>query len=152
MESKLLGGLAALAIVAAATAPAAARGFGGFGGGRLGGGMGGFSAPHPGGGFGGFGGGLGGGFGAPHLGGGFMGPRPGLGGGGMFMPGGRPFGRPFMGRPGFPGHAFRHHHGFHRFAYLPFGGYGFYNYGVCWRRAWTPYGWRWVNVCYDYIY
>jgi hypothetical protein len=24
-----------------------------------------------------------------------------------------------------------------------------YDYG-CWRRAWTPYGWNWVNICYGY--
>lgn len=181
MNSKLLGGLAALTICAATavTGPAVARGFGGFGGGGMhfgGGGMHfggmGFGAPQFGGSFGGgFGaphfGGLGGGFGAPHFGGGLIGPRPGLGGGfgaphvgGGFMGPrfgfqgfhNRTFARPFFGHPGFHRFAFRHHHRF--FAFAPFLGYGLYGsgYDSCWQRTWTPYGWQWVNVCYNYLY
>jgi hypothetical protein len=49
---------------------------------------------------------------------------------------------------GFRGH---HHHHFHRFAF--FGGpFVYAAYDSCWRRAWTPYGLQWVNVCYDYGY
>ncbi len=57
---------------------------------------------------------------------------------------------------GFRGpHGFHHrffHHRFHRFGFFgaPFFYAGYYD--GCWRRAWTPYGWRWVNVCYDYGY
>jgi hypothetical protein len=50
-----------------------------------------------------------------------LGPRTGFGGGGMFMPGGRAFGRPFIGHPGFHRFAFHHHHGFGRFAFAPLG-------------------------------
>jgi hypothetical protein len=55
------------------------------------------------------------------------------------MPGGLPFGRPFIWHPGFWTFAFRdHHHGFRRFAYLAFGvGYGLYGDDGCWRRGWT---------------
>jgi hypothetical protein len=53
------------------------------------------------------------------------------------------------------------HHGFHdrfhhRFRHFAFFGGPFYaDYGYydgCWRRAWTPYGPQWVNVCGDYGY
>jgi hypothetical protein len=43
-----------------------------------------------------------------------------------------------------------HHHRFHGFAF--FGAPIFYaGYDSCWRRHWTPYGLRWVNVC-GYVY
>jgi hypothetical protein len=56
--------------------------------------------------------------------------------------------------PGFSRVAFHHHrfhHRFHRFAFVgaPFA-YAAYN--SCWRRAWTPYGLQWVDVCSDYGY
>jgi hypothetical protein len=48
------------------------------------------------------------------------------------------------------------HHGHHghrffrnRFAFV--GGYGYYPYDYyddCYRRVWTPYGWRWRYACY----
>jgi len=41
-----------------------------------------------------------------------------------------------------------HHRRFNRFAFV--GGYAAYD--SCWRRAWTPYGLQWVNVCTDYGY
>ena len=42
------------------------------------------------------------------------------------------------------------HHRFHRFAVgVPF---GYAAYDSCWRRVWTPYGLRWVDVCNDYGY
>jgi hypothetical protein len=105
-----------------------------------------------------------------HFGGpGFVGPRS------SFAAVGRPgfasFGRPgfsHFGRPGFapgfvrPGFGprfshlafhnhrffFRHHH---RFAF--FGAPFIYaaSYDSCWRRVWTDFGPRWVNVC-DYGY
>jgi hypothetical protein len=59
---------------------------------------------------------------------------------------------------------FRHFHhfrnrfaffnGFDNFAFfgVPFG-YGYAAYGNgCWRQVWTPYGWQWSNICYDYGY
>ncbi len=45
-------------------------------------------------------------------------------------------------------HGFFHHHHFHRFGFVGLS----YGYDGCWRRAWTPYGLRWVNVCSDYNY
>jgi hypothetical protein len=56
--------------------------------------------------------------------------------------------------PGFSRVAFHHHrfhHRSHRFAFVgaPFA-YAAYN--SCWRRAWTPYGLQWVDVCSDYGY
>jgi hypothetical protein len=55
-------------------------------------------------------------------------------------------------------HRFDHRHFFHhhRFAFVGFGfapafGYdNYYAYDGCWRRVWGPYGWSWLNVCYDY--
>ncbi|MGJ0508230.1 MAG: hypothetical protein ACR652_14150 [Methylocystis sp.] len=149
MKRKLFGGLAALAICTSLSAqyPAAARGFGGFGGmhgfgggfGGMHGGMGSFGVPH-----------FGGGFGGPHFGGAFMGPHMGFGGG---MPGAGAFSGPFIGHPGFHRFAFHPHRGFGHFAFAPFGlGYGLYGYDGCWRQTWTPYGWRWINVCYGYSY
>ncbi len=48
-------------------------------------------------------------------------------------------------------HGHRFHHRFHRFAFVgaPFA-YAAYN--SCWRRAWTPYGLQWVDVCSNYGY
>ena len=65
---------------------------------------------------------------------------------------------PGFSRAAFHGHAFHHHfhhhfhHRFHRFAFFgaPYAYYADYN--SCWRRAWTPYGLQWVNVCSDYGY
>ena len=56
---------------------------------------------------------------------------------------------PGFSRVAFHGHRF--HHRFHRFAFVgaPFA-YAAYN--SCWRRAWTPYGLQWVDVCSDYGY
>jgi hypothetical protein len=41
------------------------------------------------------------------------------------------------------------HHRFHRFAFFgaPF---VYASYDSCWRRVWTPYGWRWADVCSGY--
>jgi hypothetical protein len=119
--------------------------FGGMGGGAHFGGMGG--GPH----FGAMGGPHFGAMGGPHVGAGFAGPR------GSFTAV-----RPGFSRPGFaPGFGprfnhfafhnnrfFFHHH--RRFAFIgaPFlfaGGYD-----TCWRRVWTSWGPRWVNVCTDY--
>ena len=63
-------------------------------------------------------------------------------------------------RRGFQGshsqdHNFHHfHHRFHRFAFVgaPFAYASYAAYDSCWRRAWTPYGLQWVNVCGDYGY
>jgi hypothetical protein len=43
------------------------------------------------------------------------------------------------------------HHRFHRFALIgaPF---AYAAYDSCWRRVWTPYGPRWVDICNDYGY
>ena len=43
------------------------------------------------------------------------------------------------------------HHRFHRFAFVG-APYGYAAYDNCWRRVWTPYGLRWVDVCGDYGY
>jgi hypothetical protein len=48
-------------------------------------------------------------------------------------------------------HFGRHHHRFHRFAFIG-APYAYASYDNCWRRAWTPYGLQWVNVCGDYGY
>jgi hypothetical protein len=87
-------------------------------------------------------------------------------GGGMHGMGGAHFAAMGVGGPHFSGghfaggnfsHAafsprFGFHHRFHhRFVFLgaPF----FYaGYDSCWRRYWTAYGLRWVNVCGDYAY
>jgi hypothetical protein len=119
--------------------------FGGMGGGPHFGGMGG--GAH----FGGMGGGPHfGGMGSPHFGAGFAGPR---GSFATVRPGFSTFGRPGFG-PRFNRFAFHnnrfffHHH--RRFAFIgaPFlfaGGFD-----TCWRRVWTSWGPRWVNVCTDY--
>ena len=43
------------------------------------------------------------------------------------------------------------HHRLHRFAFIG-APYAYAAYDSCWRRVWTPYGLRWVNVCGDYGY
>jgi hypothetical protein len=50
-------------------------------------------------------------------------------------------------------HLLRHHRHIRDFALLNplFYDYGAY-YDGCDHEAWTPYGWRWSNVCYDYNY
>jgi hypothetical protein len=86
----------------------------------------------------------------------------GMGGGARFS-GGRFGGAPFVhagfsprfSRVAFAGHNFHHfHHRFHRFAFVgaPFAYASYAAYDSCWRRAWTPYGLQWVNVCGDYGY
>jgi hypothetical protein len=54
---------------------------------------------------------------------------------------------------------FRHFHHFNRFRNFAFFGFGApfaYDYAAygsgCWRQIWTPYGWQWSNICYDYGY
>jgi hypothetical protein len=130
MTKKLLSCLVAGALAAtlALASPVFARG--GGGGGMHGGGMGG----------GWHGGGMGGGWhgGGMHVGG--------MGGGwhgdGMHLAGTHFSHAGFS--PGFSHHRiFFHHH--NRFAFVGLS----YGYDGCWRRAWTPYGLQWVNVCGD---
>jgi hypothetical protein len=93
-------------------------------------------------------GGGGGGGGGGHGGGGM--PAGGMPGGGMHAGGGH-FASGHYGHAGFsPRFGFRGHR-FGRFAFVgvPF---GYAAYSSCWRRAWTPYGPRWINVCSDYGY
>jgi hypothetical protein len=173
MTNRLLTGLIAATFAAslAVVSPVLARGGGGFGGG--GGGHGGFGGGgmHMGG-MGGMGGAHFGGasFGGAHFGGGsFGGAR--FAGGPMaahaaFAPrfAGSPMatraafgprfagpgfhGRPFIGRHAF---FFRHHRRFAFFgAPFIFASYGYYD--GCWQRRWTPWGWRWANVCGPYWY
>jgi hypothetical protein len=145
MKSNLVGCLAATALGAAivATTPAVAfRGGGGFGG-MSGGGM--RFHPMP------FGGRFGG-FGDRTF------TRQ-----NVFSPGGRRFvGVPLAGRDVFANRfhhfpfgrqfAFRHHRHFRDFAFLGVPYASDYGYDGCWRQTWTPYGWRWRNICYDYSY
>jgi hypothetical protein len=152
MTNRVLTSLVAAAFAASLAfgSPVLARGGGGFGGGGHGGfGGGGFGGGHFGGGsmhMGGMGGAHFGGasFGGAHFAGGPMAHAafaPRLAGAGFH-------GRPFIGRHAF---FFRHHR---RFAFFgaPFiyAGYGYYD--GCWQRNWTPWGWRWANVCGDYSY
>jgi hypothetical protein len=57
---------------------------------------------------------------------------------------------PRFSRFAFHDHRFFHHR-HHRFFFVgaPF---AYAAYDSCWRRAWTPYGVQWVNVCSDYNY
>ena len=128
MSSKILNGLIAGAMAAtlALASPVLARGGGGGGGG----------------------GGHGGGMGGMRVGGMSGGPRF----SGSHFAGARFAHAGFS--PRFSNFAFRHHgrfihHRFHRFAFVgvPF---AYAAYDSCWRRTWTPYGLRWVNVCGDY--
>lgn len=140
------------AMLAFASPALAFHGGGGMGGGHMGGGMGGgmhFGGMGGGAHFGGVGGAR---FGRP----GFAGPR------GSFAAVGRP-GFSHFARPGFsPALAprfnrfafhdhrffFRHHR---RFAFFgaPFV-FASAAWDSCWRRVWTPYGPRWVDVCSGY--
>jgi hypothetical protein len=127
MNNKVLGCLIAGALSAtlALAPPALARGGGGHGGGG-----------------GGHGGGMGGGMHA--MGGGMH-----SGGMGAHFSGSRFAGAHFA-HAGFSPR-FSRHHRFHRFAF--FGApYAYASYDSCWRRAWTPYGLQWVNVCGNYGY
>jgi hypothetical protein len=50
-------------------------------------------------------------------------------------------------RSAFKHHAFRHHRFHRRFAFIGASfGYGVYD--SCVTPVWTPWGWRWTNVCY----
>ena len=156
MNNKLLSGLVAgaLATTLVLASPAlAGRGGGGMHGGGGGGGM-----------HGGMGGGMHGGMGGGMHVGGMGGMHGGGMRGGMHFSGSRFAGAHFAHAgfsPRFSGFAFRHgghfrhhaffHHRFHRFAFVgvPF---AYASYDSCWRRAWTPYGLQWVNVCGDYGY
>jgi hypothetical protein len=135
MNNKVLSCLMAGALGAtlALASPALARG----GGGGHGGGM--------------HGGGMGGGMhgGAMHFGG--------MGGAAHFS-GGRFAGAHFahagfaprFSRVAFQNHRFFHHR-HHRFAFIG-APYAYAAYDSCWRRVWTPYGLRWVDVCGGYGY
>ena len=149
----------ALSAMLAFASPAFAfHGGGGMGGGHMGGGMH-FGAMGGGTHFGGMGGGAHfGGMGGPgrFAGAGFAAPRS------SFAAVGRP-GFSHFGRPGFsPAFAprfnrfafhdrrfFFHHH--RRFAFFgaPFL-FASAGWDSCWRRVWTPYGPRWVDVCSGY--
>ena len=136
MTNRLLKYLAAgaLGTMLALASPALAfHGGGGMGGGGM----------H----MGGMGGGMHfGGMGGPHFGAGFAGPRAGFGAVGPGFASG--FGPRFNHFAFHNSRFFFHHH--HRFAFIgtPFlfaGGFD-----SCWRRVWTSFGPRWVNVCGDY--
>jgi hypothetical protein len=142
MSNKILNGLIAGAMAAtlALASPVLARGGGGgHGGGGMGGGM--------------HGGGMGGGMRAGGIGGGMH--VGGMSGGPRFSGGSHFAGARFAHAgfsPRFSNFAFRHHGRFihhRRFAFIgaPF---AYAAYDSCWRRTWTPYGLRWVNVCGDY--
>jgi hypothetical protein len=131
-------------------------GFGGMGGGMhaMGGGMGGGMHSFGGGGmhFSGMGGGshVGGLGGAPHFAGSRFGSAPFAHA--AFTPGFSRFGS--HERFGFHDRfAFHHrffHHRFHRFAFFGAFAAAYPYYDDCWRRVWTRFGPRLVNVCYDY--
>jgi hypothetical protein len=119
--------------------------FGGMGGGAHFGGMGG---PH----FGGIGGARFGGMGGARFGGpGFAAPRSSFAAFHVARPGFSTFARPGF-APRFSHFAFHNHRFFfrhhHRFAFVGapilYAGWG---YDSCWRRVWTAYGPRWVDVC-----
>ena len=167
MNNKVLGCLtaAALATSLALASPVLARG----GGGGMGGGHGGMGGGGMGAGHASFAGGAVGGMsGAAHFSGMAGGPHfSGMSGGPRFsgMAGGPQFsGSRFAGvrsahaafSPGFSRFGFHDrgrfiHHRFNRFAFVgaPF---AYAAYDSCWRRAWTPYGLQWVDVCTDYGY
>jgi hypothetical protein len=137
---KLMIVLAAIATIGVgATLPAFARGGGGHGGGGHGG-MGHGGMGHGGMGRGGMGGG---GFGrAAGIG------HPGVARAAFARPGG--IGRVGGVRPhGRHGNrfAFRHHRFHRRFAFIG-AGFGYSAYDSCIAPVWTPWGWRWTNVCY----
>lgn len=150
--SCLIAGALAAALALASPALAAGRGGsmggGGMGGGSMGGGRGAV-----------MGGGMGGGMASgPHFSAMSGGPHVSAMSGGPQFSGGRFAGAPFAHRgfsPRFSRFAFhdrgRFHHHFRRFAFIgaPF---AYAAYDSCWRRVWTPYGLRWVDVCGDYGY
>jgi hypothetical protein len=173
MKNKLFGCLAATVLGAAVVLPTSAiafRGGGGFGGGGMHGGFAG----------GGFRGGMVTGRSAfvPGVGGfrgGIVTGRSAFVPGGGGLRGSMVTGRsPFVPRVGRFAHApFASRHvnrfnrpfffdRFHRRVFFNnsvlFGGYGdwpyYYDYAgygdLCRRNIWTPYGWQWVNVCYDF--
>jgi hypothetical protein len=137
MSYKVLHLVAAgvLAAALALSSPAFARG----GGGGMGGGM------HAMGGGGGMHGGMGGGMhamGGPHV--------AAMGVGGPHFSGGH-FADGHFSHAAFSPRFGFHHRFHHRFAF--FGTPFFYaGYDSCWRRYWTAYGLRWVNVCGAYVY
>lgn len=141
MSNKLLKCLTAgaMATTLAFASPVLARG-GGHGGGFGGGGMHGGMGMHGGGmHVGGMGGGM-------RVGGmGFAGSRAGFVG--PHFSGARFAHAPFVHH----GRFFHHRH--HRFAFIGVGvPYAYAAYDGCWRRRWTPYGPRWINVCSAYGY
>jgi hypothetical protein len=133
MERKLLGRIAVVALSATLGLASPAMAFhGGFGG------------MH-----GGFGGGFHGGMGGGFQGGGFHGGMGGFRGGmvagrGMMAPPGARFGGARF--------AFHNHRHFRNFVAVGFGGgyWPYYYDDGCWRRAWTSWGWQWVNICTGY--
>lgn len=147
MTSKILSCLIAGALGTTLVLASPALAFrGGGGGGMHGGGKGGGMHVS----------GMGGGV---HFGGMGGGPRFGAATGGMRFSGARfataPFAHaaftPRFSRFAFRDHRFFRHHRFHRFAFVgaPF---AYAAYDSCWRRVWTPYGVRWIDVCGDYGY
>ncbi len=159
MTSKLRSCLIAGAIgtTLALVSPALAfHGGGGMGGGMHIGGMGGgmhFGGMGGGTHFGGMGGAHFGGMGGARFGGpGFAAPRSSFAAVHVARPGFSTFARPGF-APRFSHFAFHDHRFFHhhRFAFIgaPFLFAGA-AYDSCWRRVWTAYGPRWVDVCSDY--
>src|SRR5579871_2756146 len=147
LRSWLMAGAIGTTLAIASPALAFHGGMGG-GGGHMGGGMGGMR-------MGGGGMHMGGGWGGPHVGAGFAGPRTSFA---AVRPGFSTFGRPGIARPFAPRFSrfafhdrffFRHHRRF--FFGAPFA-FAAASYDTCWRRLWTAYGPRWVNVCYGNFY
>jgi hypothetical protein len=93
-------------------------------------------------------GGMGGGMRAGGM--GFAGSRIGFGGSRVGFAGSR-FAGPRFAHAGFAHHGRFFHHRHHRFAFIGVP-YAYAAYDGCWRRTWTPYGLRWVNVCGAYGY
>jgi hypothetical protein len=81
-------------------------------------------------------GGMGGGMRAGGM--GFAGSRVGFAG--------SRFAGPRFAHAGFAHHGRFFHHRHHRFAFIGVP-YAYAAYDSCWRRTWTPYGPRWVNIC-----
>jgi hypothetical protein len=174
MNHKLVGyiiaGTLSTALAFASPALAQKGGGGGMGGGGHGGGMGGggghaggmgggMAAGSPGGGMG--GGHVGGMGGGARFGGSSAGAHVGGMGGASRFSGSRFAGSQFA-HPGpssrsssfaFRHGSFHHHHRhFNRFAFVGAGPLAYAAYDSCYRKRWTPYGLRWVNVCGDYDY
>jgi hypothetical protein len=157
MNNKVLRCLMAAALGTALAVASPALAFRGGGGGGMGGG-----GMHAGGMGGGMGGGMhAGGMAGAHFGGMSGGARfSGMGGGPHFS--GSRFTGSHFAHPGFSNRfasraAFVHHrpffrhHRFNRFAFIG-APLAFAAYDSCYRRMWTPYGLRWVDVCGDYAY